>query len=146
MALFVEIPPVDRASWSASHKVANSTGLGFLSVFVDNLQLVARYGLAERTSLGLATDHVGSENVHHLSRAQPLEDLKAEFLLPRTIGRGGQALATAGTEAQAVELILLFRVRHLQHLAVGGGGQGQNRDAVVLYGVEHLFRFELGDE
>src|SRR5271157_786815 len=70
----------------------------------------------------------------------------AEFLLPRVIGRGGQALATAGTDAQAAEIIFLFRVRHLQHLAVGGGGQSQDRDVMFLYGVKHLLRFELGDK
>src|SRR5271157_3463089 len=146
MALFVGIAPIDRASGSTSHKVTDHTGLGFLILLVDNLQLVARYGLAEGARLGLATDHVGGENVHHLSRAQPLEDLLAEFLLPRIIGRGGQALATAGTDAQAAEIIFLLRVRHLQHLAVGRGGQSQDRDVMFLYGVKHLLRFELGDE
>src|ERR1019366_4302111 len=117
-----------------------------LPLFVYNLKLVARYGLAERARLDLTADHVGGENVHHLRRAQTLEDLQPKFLLPRVIGRGSQALAAAGADAQAAEIKLGFRVRYLQHLAVRGGGKSQDRDAMLLYGVEHLLRVELGDE
>src|SRR5271157_98826 len=146
MALFVGIAPIDRAGGSAGGKMTDGAGFRFLTFFVDHFQLVAGYGLAEGTGLGLAADDIGGENVHHLRRAQPLEDLQAKFLLPRMIGRGSQALAAAGTDAQAAEIKFAFRVRHLQHLAVGGGGQSQDRDAMLLYGVEHLLRVEPGDE
>ncbi len=106
--------------------MTDRTGLGFLILLVNDLQLVTRYGLAEGASLSLAADHVGGKDVHHLRRPQPLEDLQPKFLLPRMIGRSSQALATAGTDAQAAEIKFAFRVRHLQHLAVGGGGQSQD--------------------
>src|SRR5208337_5098547 len=90
VALFVRVAPVDGTGRSASDELTNGTGLGIFVLLVDDFQLVPGHGLAEGTRLGLAADHVGGENVHHLSRAQPLEDLQAEFLFPGMISHSSQ--------------------------------------------------------
>ena len=72
--------------------------------------------------------------MHHLGRADAVDDSDAGRLAPRVPGRRGQVLARRDASAQRAEIA---PVEHSQHRAIGGGRGGADFDAVPLDRLDH---------
>ena len=109
-----------------------------LARVVDDSQLIAGYGLAA----GAVADRAGpvrEEDVQHLGRADPVEDLDAEMLGPAPTEVGRQRLAGGNAHARR-DVSALRQLRRRQHRRVERRDAVEDRRTVLLEALEHRRR------
>lgn len=112
---------------------------------VHELHFIAGHGLAEAAGHDLA-EPVAHEDVEHLGRADAIEQLHPEALVPAAVQLHRQRLARAGGHAQLAPIVGLH-VLEVHHRVHGGGDITKRGDLVLRHHLQHpLGRALLGEE
>src|SRR5262245_32555667 len=102
--LVAVVPVAERRRAPAHPEGAELPGGDVVSVGADEPRLVARDDAAEGSRSDLA-EAVRDVDVEHLGRADPVEDLDAEGLLPAAVELGGERLPGRDADPQAREVV-----------------------------------------
>src|SRR6266536_1436438 len=142
----LEGPPVHGPGRASGHHPAELVRRELVALVVHDLDLVAGDGGTKRAGPGPLGHHRRHEDVEHLGRAEAFEDLEPEPVLPAVIRVGGQRLAAARAQPHGRQVEALGGVRHLEHLPVGGGQDGEDGGVVLLHRLERRLWLEPGHE